>query len=408
MRTVARRPAPFAAGNRARLTLDSPPFMSTVLVPKESLPGETRVAATPDTVKRYVQAGLQVSVEAGAGAEAGFPDDAFAQAGGKVLPTAEAQQAWSTADLVVKVQPPSPDEAGRLKKDAVLVSVMTPVLNLPAVQALQAGGVTTLALDLVPRISRAQSMDVLSSQATVAGYKAVLLGASHMPKLCPLLMTAAGTVPPAKVVVFGAGVAGLMAIATAKRLGCVVEATDVRLAAREQVLSLGARFIDVEGMEDLEDEHGYAKPATPEFLERQRKEVAKRVAEADLVITTALIPGRKAPMLVPEDMVASMPPGGVIVDMAVESGGNCALSKPGEIVKTHDVTIVGVKNLPATVPHHASELFAKNVLALLKPFLKEGELTLDPEDEVIAGATLTRAGEVCHEMTKNALAEGKA
>jgi NAD(P) transhydrogenase subunit alpha len=383
--------------------------MSTLLVPKESLPGETRVAATPDTVKRYVLAGLQVSVEAGAGAEAGFPDDAYAGAGARVLPTSEAQAAWGACDLVVKVQPPSPDEARRLKQGAVLTALVIPALHLPAVEVLRDRGVTTLALDLVPRISRAQSMDVLSSQATIAGYKAVLLGATHMPKICPLLMTAAGTVPPAKVVVFGAGVAGLMAIATAKRLGCVVEATDVRLAAREQVLSLGARFIDVEGMEDLEDERGYAKPATPEFLERQRKEVTKRVSEADLVITTAQIPGRKAPMLVPEEMVKVMPKGAVIVDMAVESGGNCALSRPGEVCRTHGVTIVGLRNLPATVPHHASELFAKNVHALLKPFLKEGgALVLDHADEVIAGACLTHGGEVKHEQTQAALAEAKA
>jgi NAD(P) transhydrogenase subunit alpha len=383
--------------------------MSTVLVPQESLPGETRVAATPDTVKRFVQAGLQVSVEAGAGADAGFPDDAFAAAGARMLAQCQDPVAWGAADLVLKVQPPTPAEAKLLKRGAVLVAVITPAQNLAVVEALRAAGVTTLALDLVPRISRAQSMDVLSSQATIAGYKAVLLGATHLPKLCPLLMTAAGTVRPAKVVVFGAGVAGLMAIATARRLGCVVEATDVRLAAREQVLSLGARFIDVEGMEDLEDERGYAKPATPEFLERQRKEVAKRVAEADLVITTAQIPGRKAPMLVPAEMVASMPAGGVIVDMAVESGGNCALSQPGAVVKVHGVTIVGLTNLPATVPHHASELFAKNVLALLKPFLKEGGvLALDYADEVIAGARLTHGAEIFHEPTMNALSQAKA
>lgn len=377
--------------------------MPTVLVPQESLPGETRVAATPETVKRLVKAGLEVSVESSAGAKAGYPDAEFEAAGAQVLPRGGA---WSAADLVLKVQPPTPEEARGLKTGAVLVSMIQPSSNLDTVAALRTGGVTTLALDLLPRISRAQSMDVLSSQATIGGYKAVLLGASHMQKLCPLLMTAAGTVPPAKVVVFGAGVAGLMAIATARRLGCVVEATDVRLAAKEQVESLGGRFIDVPGMEDLEDERGYAKEATPEFLERQREEVAKRVAEADLVITTAQIPGRKAPMLVSEEMVRSMPEGSVIVDMAVESGGNCALSEPGEVVVREGTTIVGLRNLPATVPTHASDLFAKNIHSLLKLFIKEeGALEIDWEDEVLAGCRLTHGGEVHHAPTAEALSE---
>ncbi|MEM7310900.1 MAG: Re/Si-specific NAD(P)(+) transhydrogenase subunit alpha [Planctomycetota bacterium] len=377
--------------------------MPTVLIPKETVPGETRVAATPETVKRYAKAGLQIEVEAGAGASAGVLDEQYQAAGASIV---EALKGWGAADLVFKVQPPTPDEAKRLKKGALLVSVILPIANLETVTALREAGVTTLALDLVPRISRAQSMDVLSSQATVAGYKAVLLGASHLSKLCPLLMTAAGTVPPAKVVVFGAGVAGLMAIATARRLGCVVEATDVRLAAKEQVESLGGRFIDVPGMEDLEDEHGYAKEATPEFLARQREEVAKRVAEADLVITTAQIPGRKAPMLVPEETVRTMQPGAVIVDMAVESGGNCALSQLGEVVEANGVKILGLGNLPATVPLHASELFAKNIHSLAKLFLKEeGKVELDWEDEVLAGSRLTHDGEVHHQPTADALAE---
>ena len=380
--------------------------MASLFIPKETVPGETRVAATPETVKRFLKAGLSVVVEAGAGAEAHFPDEAYAEAGARVLKPSEEQAAWGDADLVIKVQPPSPNEAELLKRGATLVSLVLPSANLPAVGKLRSGGVTTLALDLLPRISRAQSMDVLSSQATVAGYKAVLLGAGHLGKLCPLLMTAAGTVPPAKVVVFGAGVAGLMAIATARRLGCVVEATDVRLAAKEQVESLGGRFIDVPGMEDLEDERGYAKEATPEFLQRQREEVAKRVAEADLVITTANIPGRKAPVLVSEEMVKSMPEGSVIVDMAVESGGNCALTEAGKVARAHGVTLLGLGNLPATVPMHASELFAKNVHSLAKLFLKdEGALEFDWEDEVLAGCRLTHDGEVFHEPTAEALAE---
>jgi NAD(P) transhydrogenase subunit alpha len=250
-------------------------------------------------------------------------------------------------------------------------------------------------MDLVPRISRAQPMDALSSQATVAGYKAVILGAAHLSKMCPLLMTAAGTVPPARCVVFGAGVAGLQAIATARRLGCVVEATDVRRATQEQVESLGARFIDVPGGEDLEGQGGYAREASPEYLARQREEVAKRVAEADLVVTTAQVPGRAAPRLVSEAMVRSMRPGSVVVDLAVESGGNCELSVPGEIVVRHGVTIVGLANLPATVPQNASELYARNVLSLVRLFVDEqGEMSTEFGDEVLAGCLLTHRGEV--------------
>jgi NAD(P) transhydrogenase subunit alpha len=379
--------------------------MAIVFVPKESVPGETRVAVSPETARRYVQAGLELEVESGAGAAAGFPDAAFEAAKARLIPTSSARAAWERADLILKVQPPSPAEAGLLKRGAVLVALMLPADHLAAVAALRERGVTSLALDLLPRISRAQAMDVLSSQATIAGYKAVLLGAAHMPKLCPLLMTAAGTIRPAKVVVFGVGVAGLMAIATARRLGCNVEATDVRLATREQVLSLGARFIDVPGGEDQQDARGYAKEASPEFLARQRAEVARRVAEADLVITTAQVPGKRAPLLVTEEMVRSMQPGAVIVDMAVESGGNCALSRAGEVVRAHGITILGQRNLPASVPLHASELFAKNVHALLKPCLQAGgALSFDWTDEVLKGARLTHGGEIDHAPTAEALA----
>ena len=370
--------------------------MSIVFVPTESQAEEGRVAAVPETVRRYVKAGLEVRIERGAGSGAHITDSDYEAAGAKL----SGPEGWGEADVVFKVQPPTVDEVGRLKRGATMVSLALPAANMKTVEALKSAGITSLALDLVPRITRAQSMDVLSSQATVAGYKAVLLGAANMAKMCPLLMTAAGTVPPAKVVIFGAGVAGLQAIATAKRLGCVVEATDVRMAVKEQVESLGAKFIDVPGAEDLEDERGYAKEATPEFLEKQRAEVAKRVAEADLVITTAQIPGRAAPRLVSEEMVQSMGAGAVIVDMAVESGGNCALSKLGEIVQVHGVTIVGVVNLPGSIPTHASELFSKNILNLTKPFFKEGgSLELDHEDEVIAGCLLTHAGELRHART---------
>ena len=377
--------------------------MTVAFVPKETRPGETRVAVSPETIKRFTTLGLEVRVESGAGLTAGFPDSAFTEVGAKTA----GPEGWGEADLVLKVQPPTHEEAGRLKPGAVLVSHVHASNDLDLVRKLRDGRVTTLAMELVPRITRAQSMDALSSQATVGGYKAVLVGASHLPKLCPLLMTAAGTVPPARVVVFGAGVAGLMAIATARRLGCVVEATDVRMAVKEQVESLGARFIDVPGAEDMEDAGGYAKEQSEDFLRRQREEVKKRVAEADLVITTALIPGRKAPVLIDREMVASMAPGSVIVDMAVESGGNCELSKPGEVVEEVGVKIVGIPNLPATVPRHASELYAKNILALLQPFVTKGEgtLVLDFDDEVLVGCRLTHDGKVWHERTCEALGD---
>jgi NAD(P) transhydrogenase subunit alpha len=379
--------------------------MPTAFVPKESRPREARVAASPESVKRLVQAKLEVCVEAGAGAAAGFADDAYRAAGARI----GGPEGWGSA-LVLKVAPPTLAEAGRLCEGALLVSFLQPHKELELVEVLRARGVTALAMELVPRITRAQSMDALSSQATVAGYKAVLLGAVHLAKMCPLLMTAAGTVPPARVVVFGAGVAGLMAISTARRLGCVVEATDVRAAAKEQVESLGARFISVAGAADMETSGGYAKEQSAEFQERQRQEVAKRVAEADLVITTAQIPGKKAPILVDAAMVRAMKRGAVIVDLAVESGGNCELSVLDQVVEREGVTIVGLANLPATLPRDASELYAKNVLALVKLFLdKEGKLALnDFRDEVLAGCRLTHAGEVHHAPTAQALLAGRA
>jgi NAD(P) transhydrogenase subunit alpha len=380
--------------------------MASAFVPKETRPGETRVAVSPETVKRLTKAGLAVVVEAGAGATAGMTDAEY-EAAGATLGDAGG---WASADLVLKVAAPTQAEAAQLRSGAILVSVIQPASEPELVEALRAGQVSALAMDLVPRITRAQAMDVLSSQATVAGYKAVLMGASELGKLCPLLMTAAGTVPPAKAVIFGAGVAGLQAIATAKRLGCKVEATDIRLAAKEQVESLGAKFIDVPGSEDMEDERGYAKEVTPEFLAKQREEVAKRVAEADLVITTAQVPGRKAPRLVSEEMLRSMRPGAVVVDLAVESGGNCAHSKPGEVVNFEGVKIVGAANLPATVPQHASELYARNVLNLVNLFVAkenkedtEAVVATDFEDEVLAGCLLTHKGEVTHGPTAEAL-----
>ncbi|NOT31777.1 MAG: Re/Si-specific NAD(P)(+) transhydrogenase subunit alpha [Planctomycetes bacterium] len=377
--------------------------MTTAFVPKETRPGETRVAVSPESAKRFAQAKLELWVEAGAGLAAGFADEVFRAAGARIV----GPEGWASA-MVLKVQPPTAAEVSRMQPGAILVAFLQPHKELEVVGALRARGVTALAMELVPRISRAQAMDALSSQATVAGYKAVLLGAVHLKKMCPLLMTAAGTVQPAKVVVFGAGVAGLMAIATARRMGCKVEATDVRMAAKEQVESLGAVFITVPGAADMEGAGGYAKEQTPEFLRRQREEVGKRVAEADLVITTAQIPGKQAPRLVDAAMLRAMKRGAVLVDLAVESGGNCELSEAGSVVEREGVTIVGLANLPASVPQHASELYAKNVLALVKLLLdKEGQLAPDWNDEILAGCRLTHAGEIHHAPTAQALSAGK-
>ena len=380
--------------------------MPSVFVPRESRAGETRVAATPETVDKLVKAGLEVVVETGAGARARRSDDEYRKVGARIVEGGDEEgPVWKPADLVLKVQPPTLEEARRLARGSMLISFVVASSQPDVVQALADGHVTTLAMELVPRISRAQVMDALSSQATVAGYKAVLLAATQLEQLCPLLMTAAGTVRPARCVVFGAGVAGLQAIATARRLGCIVEATDVRLAAKEQVESLGAKFITVPGAEDLEGEGGYARQASEEFLRRQREEVAKRVAEADIVITTAQVPGRRAPVLVSEEMLRAMKPGSVIVDMAVESGGNCALSRAGETVEAHGVTILGPSNLPATVPVDASNLYARNVFALAKLLItKEKTLVLDRDDEVIAGCLMTHEGKVVHAPTAEQLA----
>lgn len=371
-----------------------------LFVPKELAPGETRVAATPETVARLTKLGLAVEVQAGAGEGACIGDDDYRSAGAQIA----GPEALERAALVARVQPPSVEEARRMRRGTLLVSFAQPAARPELVRALAAQGIGSFAMELVPRITRAQSADALSSQATIAGYKAVLLAADHLKKLCPLLMTAAGTVKPARAVIFGAGVAGLQAIATARRLGCIVEATDVRLAAKEQVESLGGRFIEVPGMADLEGEGGYAKEASPEFLRRQREEVEKRVVAADFVVTTALVPGRRAPLLVEERTVKAMRRGSVIVDLAVESGGNCELSVRGQVVERHGVTIVGLENLPALVPIHASELYARNVLALVQLMTtKEGRLAPNLEDEVLRGCLLTREGEIVHAPTKKSL-----
>jgi len=377
--------------------------MAKVFIPRERRPGETRVAATPETVRRMAKLGLEPLVEAGAGEASLFRDADFEAAGARLV--ADAAEAWKTADVVLKVAPPeATNEAGRLKPGAVLIGFLAPHRELEMVRLLAAGGVTSFALELLPRVTRAQPMDALSSQASIGGYKAVLLAAWRLPKYLPLLMTAAGTIKPARVVVMGAGVAGLQAIATAKRLGAVVEVSDVRPAVKEQVESLGGRFIELPLAESGEGQGGYAREMGEDFLRRQREIVQRHLAAADAVITTALVPGKPAPRLITAEMVRAMRPGAVIVDLAVEQGGNCELSQPDREVLENGVLILGPSNLAAAMPHDASLLYARNVFALLQILLdKEGKLAPDLNDEILAGALLTHGGTVVHKPTAERL-----
>jgi NAD(P) transhydrogenase subunit alpha len=383
-------------------------LMVTVFIPRERRPGESRVSATPETVRRMVKLGLEVVVEPGAGEASLFGDADFAAAGARLA--GEPVEAWKSADVVLKVTSPAAfeggpgHEAGRLKPGAVLIGLLAPHRNLETVRLLAAGNVTAFALELLPRVTRAQPMDALSSQASIAGYKAVLLAAWRLPKYLPLLMTAAGTIKPARIVVMGAGVAGLQAIATAKRLGAVVEVSDVRPAVKEQVESLGARFIELPLAESGEGQGGYAREMSEDFLRRQREIVQRHLTAADAVITTALVPGKPAPRLVSAEMVREMRPGSVIVDLAVEQGGNCELSQADREVVEGGVVILGPSNLPAAMPYDASLLYARNVFALLQLLLdKEGNLAPDLNDEILAGALLTHAGGVAHQATAERL-----
>ena len=357
-------------------------------VPKESAPGERRVALVPESVGRLAAAGSEVTVETGAGAAAGFLDDAYREAGARV-----ADDSYADAALVARVRKPGKDELERLTEGVVLVGFLEPLTDAEGVARLAERGVVAFAMESIPRITRAQSMDALSSQATVAGYKAALIGAERLPRFFPLLMTAAGTVAPAKVLVVGAGVAGLQAIATARRLGAVVSGFDVRPVVREQVESLGAAFLDL-GIRGEETEGGYALELSDEEQRAQQEALEERLPEYDVVITTALVPGRPAPRLIPAAAVAAMRPGSVIVDLAAEAGGNCELTEPGEEVVREGVTIVGQTNLPSTMANHASQLYSRNVTALLLHLAPEGELTLDFADEITAGACVTRREEV--------------
>jgi NAD(P) transhydrogenase subunit alpha len=365
--------------------------------PKETAPDERRVALVPDTVTRLAAAKLEVNVESGAGSAAYIPDAAYEQAGAGIVKGAAAL--FGEADAVLKVQAPSAAEVELMKKDAVLISFLQPATQGDIIRALAARGVTAFSLELVPRISRAQSMDALSSQASAAGYKAVLMAAGRLGKFFPMLMTAAGTIPPARVLVMGAGVAGLQAIATARRLGAVVSAYDVRPAVKEEVQSLGATFIEL-ALETQEGEGGYAREQSEEFLRKQRELIGEHVAKSDVVITTAAVPGRRAPLLVTGDMVKGMRPGSVIVDLAAETGGNVELTKAGKDVEVGGVTIIGTRNVPSTMPLHASQLYARNVANLLLHLVKDGSIVLDFGDEITKGSCVTHGGEIVNERAK--------
>jgi NAD(P) transhydrogenase subunit alpha len=372
-------------------------------VPKETVEGELRVALVPEVVRRLAAKDWEVVVEAGAGEGALLPDSAFTEAGATIA--SSPADVWN-ADVVVKVAPPSSEEIGRLGADSVLVGFLAPLTSPATTSALAGAGATAFAMEAIPRISRAQAMDALSSQSNVAGYRAALLGAENMGRFYPMLMTAAGTIPPAKVLVLGAGVAGLQALATARRLGAQTTGYDVRPEVAEQVQSLGAKFLDV-GVE-ASGEGGYARELTDEEKARQQQALSDAIAGFDVVITTALVPGRPAPKLVTAAAVEAMRPGSVIIDLAGEAGGNCELTVPGETVIRHDVKIVSPLNLPASMPEHASQLYARNVQSLLELLVSdEGALSLDWDDEIVAGACVVRDGEIVNPAAKAAVESAK-
>ena len=368
-------------------------------VPKESREGERRVALIPDVVGSLTGSDIEVAVESGAGESAGHPDSEYSDAGASV---GSADDAWG-ADVVVKVALPTIEEIGRLRSGQVLIGHLAPLTSVETTKALADSGVTSFAMEAIPRITRAQAMDALSSQANVAGYAATLLAATEVGRFFPMMTTAAGTVAPARVLVLGAGVAGLQAIATAKRLGAVVSGFDIRRAAWEQIASLGGRPLELDFIPDAEAEGGYARPLTDEENEQVREALAEAAARQDVIITTALVPGRRAPLLITADAVRNMQPGSVIIDLAGESGGNCELSKAGETVVENGVKIIAPLHLPSEMATHASQLYAKNVENLLKLLVsEEGALNIDFEDEVVAGACLTHEGEIKNERAREA------
>lgn len=376
-----------------------------IAVARETVMGERRVALIPDTVSRLVKQGLEVLLEAGAGEAAYFSDADYEVAGATII--SDTAQLWAEADVLLKVSPPQDHdgyaETSQLREGATLIGFLNPLGHPEGIQSLARRRITAFSMELIPRTSRAQSMDALSSQASVAGYKAALIAATALPKYFPMLTTAAGTIRPAKVFVMGAGVAGLQAIATARRLGAVVEAFDIRPAVKEEVQSLGAKFVEVPLDEETVAEGGYAREVSEAAKERSRQVVAAHIAQADAVITTAQVPGKKAPLLVTEEMIAGMKPGSVIVDLAADQGGNCAYTQAGRDVVRHGVTIIGPTNLPASVPVHSSQLYAKNILTLLNHLIKDGDLQLNFEDDIIAAACVTYEGDIRNTRIKDAL-----
>ena len=375
-----------------------------ISVPKETIHGETRVAATPQSVKELIKAGYKVNIETGAGTSSFISDDDFKNAGANIV--SSTNELYKDSDIIIKVAAPTSDEIELMPKNSILVSFFQPTIELEKVKSISSKKITGLSMHLVPRTTLAQKMDALSSQANIAGYKAVLMGSSHISVYMPLLMTAAGTIRPAKVLILGAGVAGLQAIATAKRLGAQVEAFDVRPEVKEQVESLGAKFVEVSSdSDDGVGEGGYAKETSDEYKQKQQELIKEHISKADMVVTTALIPGRKAPILIGKDVVELMKPGSVIMDLAAENGGNCEVTEKDKIITHNDVIVDGTSNIPATMPVHASELYAKNISALVLYMTKENNLNLDMSDEIISGSSYTHEGKITHEPTRNLLEE---
>ena len=379
-------------------------------IPTEILEGENRVAIVPDVASKLIKAGFQINVQKDAGLKAGFTNDKYESAGAKVIKNIE--EIYNSSDVILKVQRPqihpelNKNEIELMKKGTLLITFLYPLHYYELAGQCAKNEIDVISMDLIPRTTLAQKMDALSSQANISGYKSVLITANLLGKIFPLMMTAAGTISPAKVVIMGAGVAGLQALGTAKRLGAVVEVSDIRPAVKEEVHSLGGKFIEVETDASMEDERGYAREASEEFLKKQKELIFKHVTEADIVITTALVPGKKAPVLVTEEMVKNMREGSVILDMAVEFGGNCEVSEIGKTIKKYGVTIVGEPNLPSLVPYHASEMYSKNILNLISYISKEGNIELNLEDEIVKGSLITYKGEVINSRVKELINAG--
>jgi NAD(P) transhydrogenase subunit alpha len=378
-----------------------------IAVPKEVLPGENRVALVPDVASKLIKAGFEIKIERDAGLNAGYTNDRYEKAGCKIIDKPE--ELYSNSQIVLKVQRPlehpvlKKNELELMKDGTLLVTFLYPLFHFELAKQCADKGINVISMDMIPRTTLAQKMDALSSQANIAGYKSVIMCANELGKIFPLMMTAAGTIQPARVVIMGAGVAGLQALGTAKRLGAIVEVSDIRAAVKEEVQSLGGRFIEVETSEDMQDAGGYAKEASEEFLKKQKELIFKHITEADIVITTALVPGKKSPVLVTEEMVKNMRPGSVILDMAVEFGGNCEVSEKGKTIKKYNVTIIGEPNIPSLVPTHASEVYSKNILNLLLHISKDGQVNLNPDDEILKGSLITHNKEVINPRIKELL-----